>query len=67
MRTLDFFKLVRTGLAIYGGYCLVTGVASKKIKENWNEILDGVEKRIGGFFGVDIQKPIEVEYKVEDV
>ena len=68
MRTLkDIWKLAKMGLMIYGGYCLITGAASKKIKENWNDILDGVEKKVGGFFGIDIQKPIEVEYKVEDV
>lgn len=65
MRTAnDVWKLVRNGLAIYGGYCLLSGTASKKLENSWNRIVDHTEEKLHEFvYGEPKEKVIEAEFE----
>lgn len=57
----DIFKIIGTGLAIYGGYCLVTGTVSKKVSENWQTMLDQTGDWIESFTGMERTNIIDAE------
>ncbi len=65
MRSLtDILKLVRNGLAIYGGYCLLSGPVADSMEKRFDRMFDKVEDRINMIFtGQPKESPIEVEYE----
>ena len=65
MRSLtDILKLVRNGLAIYGGYCLLRGPVADSMEKRLDRMFDKAEDRINMIFtGQPKERPIEVEYE----
>lgn len=65
MRKLnDILKTVKTGLALYGCYCLVSGSVSKRISENWNNMVDHTEDKLHEFvYGKPKEKVIDAEFE----
>lgn len=65
MRKLnDILRLVRNGLALYGGYCLIAGNVARKMETSWNNIVDHTEEKLHEFvYGEQKEKVIDAEFE----
>ena len=65
MRSMkDILKVIRNGLAIYGGWCLLSGSASKKLEGRWRDMIDYTDDKIHEWaYGEPKEKVIEVDYE----